>query len=411
MPIDYVAYNAVGARVSGVLEVDSEETAEEQLWAAGLIVAQLKREDYSRKRSRMGRILPALFGAKLSDAVSFTRQFETLLRAGVPIHTALRQLRDQSRSIAMRYAINQIVEDVEGGERFSRAVAKHPKVFPPYYIRMIPIAEESGGLARVLKDLLRTMERQQKVAAQAKSALLTPVISLGVGVVAALVLFTFVLPRLVELLGEFGTELPLATRILVRVADFSRSWALLIAAGVVVSTVLLTVYFSSTAAGKRLLHSMMLRAPVIGPVVRASTMFDVCSMFGLLLEAGIAPVVALRAVTGTISNVRMRDAFIRVDIEITEGQRLGATLRHYPVIPALFSETVANGEQAGALSANLHALADFYEGETERRVEASTSLIEPLAFLVVGGLIGFIAVAIISGIYSVIPSISSSARR
>lgn len=411
MPIDYVAYNAVGARVSGVLEVDSEEAAEEQLWAAGLIVAQLKPKDFSQGTARFARLVPILFGAKLSDAVAFTRQFETLLRAGVPIHTALRQLRDESRSIAMRYAINQIVVDVEGGERFSRAVAKHPKVFPPYYIRMIPIAEESGSLSRVLQDLLRTMERQQKVATQARSALLTPVISLVVGVVAAMVLFTFVLPRLVELLGEFGTDLPLTTRILVRVADFSRSWALLIAAGVIALGAFSVLYFSSTAAGKRLLHSMMLRAPVIGPVVRASTMFDVCSMLGLLLDAGIAPVVALRAVTGTINNVRMREAFIRVDIEITEGQRLGATLRRYPVIPRLFSDTVANGEQAGALSSNLHALADFYEGETERRVEASTSLIEPVAFLLVGGLIGFIAVAIISGIYSVIPSISSSARR
>ena len=411
MPIDYVAYNAVGARVSGVLEVDSEEAAEEQLWASGLIVAQLKPRDYSRKQSLKARILPVLFGAKLSDAVAFTRQFETLLRAGVPIHTALRQLRDESSSLAMRYAISQIVSDVEGGERFSRAVAKHPKVFPPYYIRMMPMAEQSGGLARILKDLLRTMERQQKVGSQARSALLTPVISLVVGSIAALVLFTFVLPRLVELLSEFGTELPIATRILVRVAEFSRSWGLLLTAGVVVASVLMVVYFSSTVTGKRVLHSMMLRTPVIGPVVRASTMFDVCSMLALLLDAGIPPVVALRAVTGTIGNVRIREAFIRVDIEITEGQRLGAALMRYPVIPRLFAETVSNGEQAGALSQNLHALADFYEGETQRRVEAGTSLIEPIAFLVVGSLIGFIAVAIISGIYSVIPSISSSSRR
>jgi type II secretory pathway component PulF len=412
LPIDYVAFNAVGTRVAGVLEVESEQEAEQRLWEDGLIVAQLQHRSITAKGlSTSQRLLPKLFGTKISDTIMFTRQFETLLRAGVPIHMALRQLRDESRNVGMRQAVNAIVIDVESGERFSRAVAKHPGVFPPYYVRMMPIAEESGELARVLQDLLRTMERQQKVNAQSKSALLTPAISLGIGVIAALILFVFVLPRLVELLSEFGTELPRATRILVAVASFSQSWALAISVAVLGGSAGLIGYFSATTRGKRIWHSVLLRIPVIGPVVRASAMFDVCSMFALLLDSGIPPVPALRAVTGTISNIRIREAFIRVDIEISEGQRLGTTLKRYPVIPALFSETVANGEQAGALSRNLHALSDFYEQETERGVEAGTSLIEPLAFLIVGSLIGFVAVAIISGIYSVIPEISSSARR
>ena len=117
---------------------------------------------------------------------------------------------------------------------------------------------------------------------------------------------------------------------------------------------------------------------------------------------------AVRAVTGTIGSIPIRDAFIRVDHEITEGRRLGASLQRYPVIPRLFADTVANGEQAGALAQNLAALAEFYQGETERRVQTGTTLIEPLAFLFVGSIIGFVAVAIISGIYSVIPQIGVS---
>lgn len=412
MPIDYVAFNALGARVVGMLEVETEEEAEQRLWSEGLIVAQLNRRDFARKNQPLlSRLLPSLFRAKMADTISFTRQFETLLRAGVPIHTALRQLRNETGSVAMRQAINEIAIDVENGERFSRAVAKHSKVFPPYYLRMMPMAEESGELPRILQDLVRTMERQQKVAAQSRSALMTPAISLTIGVVAALILFTFVLPRLVDLLSEFGTELPAATKILVAIAGFSDAWAIYITTGLVVGVAGSTAYLRGTDNGRRTWDTLLLRIPVIGSIVRSSAMFDVCSMFGLLLDAGIAPVVALRAVTGTIGNVRIREAFVRVGVEITEGQRLGQTLVKYPVIPVLFSETVANGEQAGALSRNLHALADFYEQETERRVEAGTTLIEPLAFIVVGSLIGFVAVAIISGIYSVIPTISTSARR
>ena len=411
MPIDYVAFNALGARVAGVLEVESEQEAEEQLWAEGLVVAQLNRRDPLRKEGLLPRLLPSLFRAKIGDTISFTRQFETLLRAGVPVHTALRQLREETGSVWMRQAISVIALDIENGERFSRAVAKHPKVFPPYYVRMMPIAEESGELAQILQDLTRTMERQQKVAAQARSALLTPVISLTIGVVAALILFTFVLPRLVDLLSEFGSELPLATRILVAVARFSDTWALYIFSSVLVIAIASVLYFRATDNGRRLWDTLVLRMPVIGSIVKSSAMFDICSLYGLLLNAGIAPVVGLRAVTGTIGNIRIREAFVRVGVEITEGQRLGQTLQKYPVIPVLFSETVANGEQAGALSRNLQALADFYEQETERKVEQGTTLIEPVAFVIVGSLIGFVAVAIISGIYSVIPTIASGARR
>ncbi len=410
MPIDYVAFNSAGSKVAGVIEADSEEEAEQQLWASGLVVAQLRRKDFGRRRSLYQRTVPQLLGTKLSDTIAFTRQLETLLRAGIALHQALRQLRDESRSITMRIAINAILEDIEEGEKFSRAIAKHPRVFPPYYLRMIPMAEEAGELPRVLRDLLNTMERQRRVAAQARNAILTPAISLIVGFVAAFILFTFVLPRLVELLGEFGTELPLATRILVIIAEFSRAWAALIAAGIVAVPTAIALLISRTRRGRRLWHSFLLRAPVVGPVVRASTMFDICSMFALLLQAGVAPVLAMRAVTGTIGNVPIREAFIRVDHEVTQGRRLGVSLQEHPVIPRLFSDTVANGEQAGALTQNLQALADFYEGETERRVQAGTSLIEPVAFLIVGGLIGFIAVAIIAGIYSVIPQIGASPR-
>ncbi len=405
MPIDYVAYNAAGARIAGMIEVESEEEAEQQLWASGLVVAELRRSDDEHPPSRYQRTMMRLAGAKTSDTIVFTRQLETLLRAGISIHQALRQLRSESRSISLRFALDRIIADVEDGERFSRAISKHPRIFPPFYLRMVPMAEETGDLPRILRDVTATMERQQRVASQARNAILTPAISLAVGFVAAFILFTFVLPRLVDLLSEFGTDLPRMTRILVAIASFSRVWAAAIVGGFIGAIVLVVLYVTQSAQGRRMWHTVLLRLPVIGPVVRSSTMFDVCSMLSLLLQAGVAPVAAIRAVTGTIGNIPIRDAFIHVDHEVTEGRRLGVSLQRYPVIPQLFSDTVANGEQAGALSQNLEALAEFYQGETERRVQAGTTLIEPIAFLFVGSIIGFVAVAIISGIYSVIPQI------
>ncbi|MEE8517919.1 MAG: type II secretion system F family protein, partial [Dehalococcoidia bacterium] len=358
MPIDYVAYNAAGARIAGMIEVESEEEAEQQLWASGLVVAELRRSDDEHPPSRYQRTMMRLAGAKTSDTIVFTRQLETLLRAGISIHQALRQLRSESRSISLRFALDRIIADVEDGERFSRAISKHPRIFPPFYLRMVPMAEETGDLPRILRDVTATMERQQRVASQARNAILTPAISLAVGFVAAFILFTFVLPRLVDLLSEFGTDLPRMTRILVAIASFSRVWAAAIVGGFIGAIVLVVLYVTQSAQGRRMWHIVLLRLPVIGPVVRSSTMFDVCSMLSLLLQAGVPPVAAIRAVTGTIGNIPIRDAFIRVDHEVTEGRRLGVSLQRYPVIPQLFSDTVANGEQAGALSQNLEALAE-----------------------------------------------------
>ena len=410
MPIDYVAYNEAGIRVTGVLDVESEEEAERRLWADGLLVVDLDSQQERLRPTFWSRLYVRAFPAKPRDVITFVRQLETLLRAGVALHEAMAQLRNQVRNPALHAALRQVVSDIEGGDRFSRAIARHPGVFPAHLLRMIPVAEASGELARVLAEVVRTLERQARVAAQTRSAIMTPAISLVVGAGAAFILFTFVLPRLVELLSEFGGELPRATRILISVADYSEAWGLITLAAVASVAALASLFFSRTDRGRRLWDGFLLRAPIIGAVVQSSTMFGVCSMWSLLLQTGVAPVGALRTVVVMIPNVKMRAAFSRVEQEITAGGRLGAALGRQPEVPRLLAEIVAGGEQAGALRQNLEALADYYLEETDRRVQSTTGLIEPAAFLIVGSIIGFIAVAVLTGIYSVIPAVSGDLR-
>ncbi len=408
MPIDYVAYDEAGVRVTGVVDADTEAEAERRLWSDGLLVVELESQEDRRQPTLWHRLRLRLFPAKPQDVITLVRQLETLLRAGVPLHSALAQLRSEGRNPAIKAALEQIVDDIEAGDRLSRAIARHPKVFPMHLVRMIPVAEASGELPRVLTEVVRTMERQARVAGQARSALLTPAISLVVGFGAAFILFTFVLPRLVKLLQEFGGDLPRATRILIGVANFSRDWGWLTIGVVVALAVLVALYVGRTTSGRRFWHRFLLRAPMVGPVVRASAMFEVCSMWALLLQTGVSPVGALRTVVAMIGNIVVRDGFARVEEEVTAGGRLGAAMSRQPVVAPLLADTVSGAEQAGALRMNLEALADYYQEETDRRVQASTGLIEPIAFLIVGGLVGFIAVAVLSGIYSVIPTIGAN---
>jgi type II secretory pathway component PulF len=407
LPVEYVAFNNTGERVTGTLDLNSEEEAERILWAQGLTVVDVQRRVERRSEGPLTLVLRLLSGARRKDTIAFTRQLETLLRAGVALPSAMRQLRQDGRGISMRYALGRILEHVEGGGRFSTAVAEHPKVFPPYYIRMMPLAEETGELPRILRDLTGTMERQEKVGSQARNAILAPAFSLVVGFAAAFVLFTFVLPRLVTLLEEFGTELPLATRMLVNLAGFARDWGVTTVLIIVAVVLVLTLYMARTRRGRRLWDQILLRSPVAGPIIRSTSMFDVASMMSLLISSGISPVVALRTSVQTASNIHIREALERVDEAVTQGGRLGQALQEEPVIPRLYSDTVHNGEAAGALVHNLEALADYYQEETERRVQVGTTLIEPVAFLVVGAIIGFIAVAVIAGIYSIIPQVSA----
>jgi len=409
LAIDYVAYNRAGERVTGRLEVESEEEAEERLWARDLLVVELRRAREPREgRSLLARYFPTFFGARLPDVITMTRQLETLLRAGVPLAVGLRQIRDQTRNPGLREALRDIVRRIEGGERFSTACAQHPEVFPSYYLRLLPMAEETGRLPDILRGLLHAMERQQNVASQARRAVVSPLISVTVALVAGAIMFTFVLPRLMALLAEFGGGLPLATRVLIGLSHFSQAHGVKVLVGVIVMVVALYLFFNRTRRGTYLKDRIQLRLPLVGRVVLASTMFDLCSVMALLLRSGVSPVGALRSVISIVGNQVIRGALVRVEAEVSQGGRLGQACRRQPELPALFSDTVTNGKQAGALRQNLEALTDFYQAETERSVAVGTNLLEPILIIAVGAVIGFVVVGIISGIYSIIPQIAKS---
>ncbi|MBF8267189.1 MAG: type secretion system protein [Dehalococcoidia bacterium] len=408
MAIDYIAYNSAGDRVAGVVEVDSVEEAEQRLWSSGLLVVQLRRRVEREGSSLLVRLFPTFFGVTFKDVVTATRQMETLLRAGVSLPIALRQLRDQTRSPGFKATLGDILAHVEAGERFSTACARHPRVFPPFYLRLLPLAEETGDLPTILNGILHTMERQQSVGSKVKGALVTPAISMVVAFIAGAILITFVLPRLVAMLGEFGGRLPASTRLLLSISDFGQTYGVYTFAALAVALLLANMYFTRTLQGIRVKDRFMLKAPVLSSIVQASAMFGVCSSLSLLLRAGVPPVAALRSVTTMVGNRIIQEALTRVEAQVTQGMRLGEACQRERDLPLLFANAIANGEQAGSLRQNLEALADYYQTETERVVSMGTTLIQPVLILLISGVVGFIAVSIVSAIYSVITPISET---
>lgn len=401
MAIEYIAYNEKGERVSGILPVESLQSAQDALWASNLVVLRLKKR---RGALSLSKLLPTFFGVKPKDIVTFTRELASLLEAGIALAPALRILYEKADKAALRDVVRSLLQDVEAGLSFSEACTKQPTTFPSYYIRLIQVAEQTGELRKILLEILVYMERQAAIVAKIKKALVYPTFVLAVGIVAAFILITVALPALGGLLKEYSAELPLATRLLVAVGDIVRDYGKYALIAVVVLAGLGWRYFR-TPRGRNHRDAIILKTPVVGRVVYHSQMARLCSSLATMLSGGVPTAEAIHLSIVVTDNSVLRNALTQVYREVLSGGRLEAAILKQGVFQRLFSQSVGIGEETGNLKVNLRGLAAFYEQETDRIAARVTGMIEPVIILFVGLFVAFFAVAIFSAIYSLIPQI------
>lgn len=401
MVIKYVAYTWQGQRVEGVLPVDREEEALELLERDELIPYRLVPV---RPRRSLVQIMPALFRPPAQELIEFTRGTAALLRAGVPLREALVIFRDQTRSLGMKEVLRRVILDIEAGGHFSDACSRHPIVFPAFYVRLLRISETAGQLSPSMRGLAETLTKQKSLRDRVKAALTYPAFSLVVAIIAAFIMVTYTLPSIIGLLKEYQGQLPFTTRLLISISDAMQAYKLYIVVAVIGVPGVLWLY-TRTPHGLKVRDSLLLQLPVVGGVLLRNNLFNLTSTFSSLLDAGIPPVEALELSRAGLTNVVLRERLDRVIAEVREGTRLGQSFRGQKVFPPLLSQGVVTGEATGAMAPTLRALADYYEQETTRAVGAATELIQPAVMLFVAGFVGFVAVAMISGIYSTIGSI------
>jgi type IV pilus assembly protein PilC len=401
MVIKYVAYTWQGERREGVLEVDREEDARELLRQDQLIPYRLVQ---IRPRRSLVQLAPSLFQPKPQDVIEFTRAMAALLRSGIALRESMVTLRDQSGSLGLKEALRRIIQDIEGGDRFSDACSRHPGIFSAFYVRLLRVGEATGGLASVMERLTETLLKRKAMRDKVKSALTYPMISMVVAIVVAVILVTYSLPALLGLLTEYGGTLPRNTQMLISLADFFAVYRIQVFLGVGAVVGVLLLYLK-TKRGTKLRDRVVLRIPVVGKVVMQSSLFSLTSTFSALLEAGIPTVEALRLSEDGLNNVILRERLERVIEEATAGARLGAAFKlHWPD-PPLLSQGIITGETSGNLPETLQGLATYYEQESTRAISSATELIQPAVILLVSLLVGFVATAVISGIYSTLNSI------
>ena len=401
MAIKYEAYTRQGEKVKGVLETDSEEDAYGMLEREELVPYRLRPV---RPRRSLVRMMPGLFKPKLQEIIDFTRQLASLLDSGIPLRRALIVQRDQARSPGLKEALRQIVQDIEGGSQFSESFSGHATVFPEFYLRLVRVGEATGGIPLTLRQLTDNLQRRKTVADKVKKALVYPAISLSVAFIAAIVLVTYSLPSLTGLLKEFGGELPVATQLLINISDTLQAYGPFVIFPVVGLAVLAGVV-SRTAAGAKLRDRILLRIPVVGGILLGSNMFFVTTTLSTLLRAGVAPIEAMRLAEEGLSNAMVRERLAVVTQRASEGTKLGEAFGEERMFPSILSQAIVTGELRGNVADTLSGLAEYYEDLTDRAVSGATDLIQPAVILIVAGIVGFVAVAVISGIYSTLGSV------
>ena len=312
--------------------------------------------------------------------------------------------RDQVSNTGLRYALVEIIGAVDAGMKLSDALAEQSHIFPDFYVRMLRVGEATGGLPSVLNQVAETLQRRKAVTDRVRDAAVYPAFTLLVAVVAAVVLVTYSLPSLSGLLSEVGRDQPTSTRVLINVSAFFSEYGAPILVGLGVLAVLVFVALR-TEIGRAATDTVLLRIPVIGRVIVANNMFALTSILSTLLKSGMSPVEALKLTQRGMANAYYRRRLGRVVDRATEGTKLGEAFGEDGGFPSIVSQAIVTGETRGSLDDTMSGLAEYYEDVTKRAAGGITELIQPAIILFVAGMVGFVAVAIISGIYSALGAV------
>ena len=400
MAIRYEAYTWSGKKVKGVLEANNEEDAYELLQQDQLVPYRLSPV---RRRRSLVEAAPGLFKPGPQVVIDFTTQLSSLIKSGIPLRRALTIQRDQTANLGLKTALRQIIEDVEAGDRFSDAISRHPTVFSELYIRLLKVGEATGGISFTLDQLADNLQRRKSVTERVRKALTYPAISLALTLVASLVLVKYSLPSLVDLLDEFGGELPLATRMLMGVSGFMAAYVTYALLGFL-AVVALAIAYMRTPTGTRVRDALLLKAPVAGNIMMSSNMFILTSTFVTLLDAGVSPIEALRLTEQGLVNVILRER-LRATTELaSQGTKLGEAFGQND-FPSLLTQALLIGEIRGTQSDTLRGLSSYYEQQADNAIGIAMELVQPIVISLVASLVGFVAIAVVSGIYSTLNTI------
>lgn len=389
----YKAIDKNGKTITGVLEADSVETANNSLAALGYIPSKVTESINISSKTGWQGIKKAFSSVNASELAIFTKQFKTMVRAGVPIMTLLQVLEDQTENLNLKNIINSMKNDIEEGAGLYDAFKKHPETFSPLYCSMIQAGEASGALPDVMERLIYIIERENKIKSDIKAALQYPVIVIIFLTGAFFMLLTFVIPRFVNIFTRAEIDLPVPTRICLFLYHFMTDyWYLLLAFALIAAVWLHT--FLRTRQGKYFRDVFLMKVPVIGPLFIKAAMARFAGIFSILQSSGVAVLDSIKILSGTIGNAAITREFDLISERLEEGRGIAEPLRSAKYFTPIVVNMVAIGEETGKLEEMLEEISQHYDVELEYAVKKLSEAIGPVLTIGLACVVGFFALAI-----------------
>jgi type IV pilus assembly protein PilC len=390
----YVATAPDGRLVKGTHQADGREAVELALYARALRDIKL-----TEKASLMSlEITPQR--VKREDIMHLSRQLGAFIRAGLPLIDAISTLGEEATNPSVRRMMRDVTAGLRGGDTLSDCLDRHPTIFPEFYRGILRSAELTGQLDTVLDQLARYLERDLEARRKVKSALLYPTIIAAMSLVTVVVLGWFVLPKFKDFFSSLHAKLPLPTRMLLAITDFFAAWWWAVGIGAIVVTATVAAVLS-TRWGRHGLDRLVLTVPVLGTTIQFALVERFCRILASMTAAGVSLPEALRVATGSIRNSVFVRSLSHVSESVLSGEGLAGPLGATKLFPPTAVRMMRVGEDTGTLDTQLEVTARYYEGELDYKLKKLTALFEPAVIIVMGGIVGFVALALVEAMYGI----------
>lgn len=400
MPVyKYKAIDDTGKTVQGIIDAESARGATDKLKRQGVFLSSLNEVKERRVRS----FIP-FRGIKITELAVTTRQFSTLISAGLPLEASLTALSEQTEDARLGQVLTQVKDRVSEGSSLANALGEHRNIFSDLYINIVKAGEASGTLDIVLLRLADFLEKQAALTSRVRSALIYPIFMFFIGGGVLFFTMTYVIPRIAKIFEESEKALPVMTVILINVSGFFSSHALLLLFAIPV-LILACYRFSRTERGKMFFDRLSLKLPIFGKLSSMVVISRFTRTLGTLLASGIPLLDALTIGEAVMGNKVYGQTLEGVRTNVREGASLAKPLRDSGVFPPLVTRMIAVGEQTGEMEQMLNKVADIYDQQVETMVSTLTSLLEPVMIVIIGAIMGFIVFAVLLPIFNLTSTI------
>jgi len=399
MPVfEYKGKTLAGAVVKGSLKAKSRSDLERVLRQNRILVSSI-----TKKAPEIN--IKIGTGIKRIEVSRFTRQFATMIGAGLPMVQCLEILGKQTEKEFFKTAILRVMTDVEGGSTLGEALARHPKIFTKLFVHMVEAGEAGGILDIILNRLAVYLEKADALQRKIKSAMTYPAVVCFVAVGASVFMLMFIIPTFAKMFTDFGGDLPLPTKIVMGISDFLRDYWYLLAGGIGALAFAFQRYYK-TDGGRRVVDRTLLRIPVLGTVIRKGAVARFTRTLGTLISSGVPILNGLEITGRTAGNKIIEEAVMATRDSISQGNTIADPLKASGVFPPMVTQMIGVGEQTGALDEMLEKIANFYDDEVDTAVDSLTAIIEPAMIVLMGGLVGGMLIAMYLPMFKLISVVS-----